>query len=353
MNVLKFSKHPHTDQEIIEHLSHLRQHALVESSHFAVSAIVEFQLADEQFVYVSGVNVEHAEHNRLTLHAEQNAIASAQSLFGGNMKFSKVWVMGAPLTIEAGSDHPLANNHVMPCGHCRQILLSFATLQSTIYSVTLNGYIKDQGSLVALLPEAFSERDLEVTTTEAATEQLITTATQMPGFFSEAPRAQPWKLIDQSITLDDQNIRLFCDAMTPHIIDPAFQTSAIRACMIKAGTNEHNARYFSGALIQDIAFLTTDAIFSSLGQAVTELGGQDLQIQEIHLYSTTLDPSQLSGIELQHLARFSNATTPLKFHTHDASSSAYALDACIDAFKDKLCATLHSNHASAPAFQMT
>lgn len=90
----------------------------------------------------------------------------------------------------------------------------------------------------------------------------------------------------------------------PHIIDRNFLTSTIETCLLKT-ENNNVFYYFTGSLVQDIAFMTTDTIFAALAQAITEMGDQRLEIKEEHLFSSLLDPSQLSGVELQHLVRFS------------------------------------------------
>lgn len=113
LNSIIRSTTPLSQSDIIRQLQNLREHSLIDSSHYAVSAIIEIKLDDNTYAYVSGVNIENHEHNRLSMHAEQNALATAQTLLGGNIRFSKVWVMGAPNFIKSGSNHPLADNHAM------------------------------------------------------------------------------------------------------------------------------------------------------------------------------------------------------------------------------------------------
>ena len=319
MHLFKLTEHELTSAQLVQKLTALRKHALIDSSHFAVAAVAMIKRPDGQFAYIGGVNVENSEHNRLGMHAEQNAIAAAQSILGEDVKFSKIWVMGAPDAIEPGSTHFLADNHVKPCGHCRQILLSFSAVESEVYSVTVNGVIGEPELLPALLPTAFSERDLDTVVIEG-----------------DMPLVQISRLPWLQVSLSDANIRTFCSEIKPHMINPAFQTSSIVACIIKA--SDHSATqscYFPGALVQDIAFLTTDALFSSVGQAVTQFGA-GFQLQEVHLYASILNPAQLSGSELSHIARFSTASTRIKFHTASESGQFLTLAECVDAYATRL-----------------
>lgn len=317
MKILLQTKTPLTQTDIIEHLRQLRIHSLAESSHFAVAAIIEINLPHGEFAYVCGVNVEHHQHNRLSMHAEQSAIVSAQSLFGGNIQFSKAWVMGAPDTIQHGSEHPLANNEVKPCGHCRQILMSFATTDTEIYSVTVNGVVGAAEKLIDLLPHAFSERDLAVSTTDESVLQASGASVS-----STPEETQPWKLLNVRMRLSNENIRRFGCMIKPHIIDSGYQTSAIQSCIIKCLVDGQSQRYFFGALVQDIAFLTTDAIFASIAQAVTA-SGRTLQIEEIHLQIKSIHKSiLLSNCETSHITRFMpvNGQITMQLHTAEASS---------------------------------
>lgn len=337
MNLLKITRTPLTQEEITDHLRLLRQHSLIESSHFAVSTVLELKLKDGVFAYVSGVNVENAEHNRLGMHAEQNAIAAAQSLFGGNIKFSKAWLMGAPDTLSKGSDHFLADNLITSCGHCRQILLSFSTPETQIFSVSVNGAVGDAMTFPTLLPSAFSERDLETTAEVAPPEP---PAMVRHGFFEDAsPLMMPGRHLTSSEALLPHQIRAACAEVTPHLVDRRFRTSPIDVCMLKI-SREDSLHYFTGVLVQDIAFLSTDAVFSSLGQAITEFGGHHLRLEEVNLYGESLSPDQLSSTELQHLARFSTAETRIKFHTRDASSEVLTIADCVNANARKLLASL-------------
>ena len=324
-----------TVEKITGHLAQLRHHAHAQSSHFAVSAIVEVWLEQHQlFAYVSGVNVENHEHNRLSMHAEQNAMIAAKSLFGDKITCSTAWVMGAPDTIHKGSKDPSADNFVMPCGHCRQVLLSFSSPETEIYSVTVNGRVGPMNYLTALLPLAFSEQDLKSVVPQT-TEMVASSA----GFFpaQKVPKVQPLKQIAFEADLSRKAITSMLKAILPSIISPDYQTSPIEACVIKITANNF-VYYFQGALVQDCAFLTTDAIFSCIGQAITELGAEKCVIKEIHLHAASMEPSQLSSAELGHIKRFAELDTLILFHSKQEPSQIrdFTLGDCIEASVNKL-----------------
>lgn len=301
------SETPASPTDIVGQLSALRRHALVDSSHFSVAAVLELRLANGQYVRVGGVNVEHHRHNRLSLHAEQNAFATAHSLFGSAFSLLAVWVMGAPEGIEAGSQHTLAANHPQPCGHCRQILLSRADEQTRVYSVAVNGTVAPADPLLTLLPKAFSERDLR---DDGA---------------PDTPK--PRGATDETASLHNA-----CLALTPHLIHTDFQTSDVYACVLRVQDNNGAGYDVSGVLVQDIAFLGTDAVFAAIGQAVSTLGGGNVTIREAHLASSRLDAGQLSGSELETLARFATLDTRVVFHNQAGSSKPYTLEECVTAY---------------------
>lgn len=297
-------------KDIITMLGRLRQNALIESSHFAVAAVLEWQLPNDQLVYVGGVNVEHTEHNRLSMHAEQNALVTAMGLFGRQALLSKIWIMGAPEGIEPGSNHPLAEHFVLPCGHCRQILINFTAPNTTLFSVSVNGTITNPMHLEDLLPQAFSERDLY-------TEPALLTHTN-----SHAPCLS---ILQEQGDLSDEAIIEAQNHLFPHIIDPQFITTPIRTCIVKIRT-AHGSAYYPGALMQDIAFLTTDAVFASLGFAISEQGHQALKIDCVYLSGN----GELSGCELTQLMRFSTKNTVLKFYDNNQLCRVYQLPEYIE-----------------------
>ena len=298
---------PITAAQVIAHLRALRQHSVVESSQFAVSALLELELNNGQFTYVGGVNVENAEHNRLSLHAEQNALSTAQTLFGGNVTITKIWTMGGPSDVRAGSSHPLADYPVMSCGHCRQLLLSVAAKEAKICAVTINGKISPVDLLQMLLPKAFSEQDLALEKAEAPA----------------LKKWQGWQLLKQQQTLSNADIFVYLSCLSPHLINPQFQTSALTSCLLKL---KGKKGYIPGVLVQDVAFLTTDAIFSAVGLAITQYSARELIIEALYLYSSSTARIVLTGSELAFIRRFAKADLALHFYDASGTHKKYNLE---------------------------
>lgn len=334
MRALFISPTTISDDNITEMLQQLRKNALIDSSHFAVAAIVEIRLKNGSYAYVSGVNAENEEHNKLGLHGEQNAIAAAQTFFGGKVKFSEAWVMGAPDTIHKGSDHFLANNAVKPCGHCRQILLSMSTDKADVYSVSVNGKVFAPDTLAELLPKAFSERDLG---TQAETETEEQASKSNPSMlYSSNLQYFPTELLLQTTHLNDKVIQSYLRSIKPHIINEQHKTSPIDTCIlkIKSGNSIH---YVPGALIQDAAFQTTDTIFTAMGMAVTQFG-KNFELEEVYLHSKSLSPTQLSSAETEYLVRFTNKDIPIKAFkiNGNGENASFTLDDVITAKSSRL-----------------
>lgn len=305
--IMTVVKSPLSEIEIVEQLRELRKHSLVESSHFAVASIFEIILTNGSYAYVSGVNIENHEHNRMSSHSEQNAMATAQTLLGGNVKFSKAWVMGAPDQIHQDSTHFLAHNHVSPCGHCRQILLSLSEDNAVIYSVTVNGNIAKPDTLTHLLPSAFSERDLGESASQAVSSNIVSLNTSV--MYSSRQYEAPRLLQYVGEKLSDDKIFHFLQCTKPHVINESHKTSPIDVCILQVSA-EGQIYYIPGALVQDAAFLTTDAIFAAIGMATTKFG-KNMKVEEIYLYTRSLELSQFSATELEHLTRFTKGNDVL------------------------------------------
>ena len=101
-------------------------------------------------------------------------------------------------------------------------------------------------------------------------------------------------------TLTHESIHKKFHVLEPLILDEKFMTSAVTACLLKLS----NGHYAPGVLVQDIAFLTLDAVYSAIAVAITE-HGQNIEIVEVHVYgekiATTLE---LSGQEQVLLHRY-------------------------------------------------
>ncbi len=292
-----------SQNEIIKWLLDLRTHPSIDQSGFAVTAVAESKVG-EQYLYAAGVNVENSEHNRLGMHGEQTALMILQAYTAGVGKFSRIWIMAASKSTIVGSDDPKANIFVTPCGHCRQILHALSTDGSEIYAVSCNGVVSKAYKPTDLLSEAFSEKNLSLSSDLTSSKVALPCKT-IPSF-DQSFLGDPKR--DLSDVIFD-NFQL----LLPHIIDTAFQTSPISAVMLKLPKNI----YVPGVLVQDIAFLTTDAIFAAFAHAVTQFGAENLEIKEIHLYSVKeykKDQALLTGSEINLLRRYSANHTPVYFY---------------------------------------
>jgi cytidine deaminase len=112
-------------------------HAYAPYSNFRVGAAL--LLADGTIV--TGCNVENASY-RLTVCAEQAAIATAVSLHGPKIRIRAIAVAN------------LNNTASQPCGACRQTIHEFSTPETIVFFPAEGGII-DEATITALLPAAF------------------------------------------------------------------------------------------------------------------------------------------------------------------------------------------------------
>lgn len=306
--------------KIVTKLHELRKNCAINFSHYAVSALIEVK-KDNIFFYVSGVNVENATLNRLSTHGEQNAILATITLLSRNAKVSSIWIMGAPDHLKENSTDPIADIAVSPCGHCRQILLSLTDKETELYGVSFNGKITQFPKLDELLPNAFSERNLNLTTQSPTSFQ---TENRMTVF--SPPKLQPHLLIDlineRTAALDEREIQEYFRHLLPHIINPSYRTSPIISCILKFN---NPIQYIPGILVQDPAFLTTEAIFVAMGLAVTHLGANKLDLQEIYVFGSAFEKFMLNGSETDLISQFSNKNIPVYFHTIKGRVGQYTI----------------------------
>ncbi|MGD0445653.1 MAG: cytidine deaminase [Edaphobacter sp.] len=113
------------------------RHAYAPYSNFRVGAAV--LLADS--TVVTGCNVENASY-RLTVCAEQAAIAAAVSLHGPKIRIRAIAVAN------------LNDTASQPCGACRQTIHEFSTADTIVYFPGEKGAIA-QATIADLLPAAF------------------------------------------------------------------------------------------------------------------------------------------------------------------------------------------------------
>ena len=112
-------------------------HAYAPYSNFRVGAAL--LLTDGHIV--SGCNVENASY-RLTVCAEQNAIAAAVALYGPKIRIRAIAVVN------------LNDAASQPCGACRQTIHEFSTPDTVVYFPGEKGATV-QATVPDLLPAAF------------------------------------------------------------------------------------------------------------------------------------------------------------------------------------------------------
>jgi cytidine deaminase len=123
--------------DLQQRASAVAHHAYAPYSRFRVGAAV--LLSDGTIV--TGCNVENASY-RLTVCAEQAAIATAVSLRGPEIRIRAIAVAN------------LNDTASQPCGACRQTIYEFSTPDTLVFFPGEKGAIA-QTTLAALLPAAF------------------------------------------------------------------------------------------------------------------------------------------------------------------------------------------------------
>ena len=114
-------------------------HAYAPYSHFRVGAAL--LLDDAANTIVTGCNVENASY-RLTVCAEQAAIATAVSLHGPGIRIRAIAVAN------------LNDTASQPCGACRQTIHEFSTPDTIVFYPAEAGTTA-QATIAELLPAAF------------------------------------------------------------------------------------------------------------------------------------------------------------------------------------------------------
>ena len=134
-------------EEIIRHLLKQSKRAYAPYSHFRVAAVLVIERAGD-VVLVPACNVENASYG-LSICAERNAVsrAVAEGLLPGSSCHWRAIAIYSP-----------TQQHVFPCGACRQVLAEFEpNLQVVTFNIELRHEVR---SLSQLLPEAFSGQQL-------------------------------------------------------------------------------------------------------------------------------------------------------------------------------------------------
>lgn len=250
-------------QALYSWMSQLRHHAYAPFSNFAVAVVLEV-VGKDKITYFAGVNVESAQYNRLSLHAEQTALNAMITCLGTTPRISRAFFLGAPF----GEESSFSNVPVWPCGHCRQILLEFVDKNTLFQPITIAGQAVTPAKIDTLLPCHFSQDNLG-----GKLNQQTGMKSGAIRYFTEDMTTQP-------------NI----SSLTPYILNPRYQTSTLNTAFVVC----NDGVVIPGVLMQNAAFLTTDAIFAAVGNAVSRFGPK-LKIQSIHHpKNTTIDPAALN-----------------------------------------------------------
>ena len=121
------------------------QERAVEVAHHAYAPYSNFRVGAAALLIdgtiVTGCNVENASY-RLTVCAEQAAIAGAVSLYGPKIRIRAIAVANLNETAS------------QPCGACRQTIHEFSTPDTIVFFPAEDGTIT-QASIAELLPAAF------------------------------------------------------------------------------------------------------------------------------------------------------------------------------------------------------
>ncbi|WP_158794717.1 cytidine deaminase [Granulicella sp. L60] len=122
--------------ELEHHATATAHHAYAPYSHFRVGAALLLTSGG----IVTGCNVENASY-RLTVCAEQSAIASAVALHGPGIRIRAITVVNLNATAS------------QPCGACRQTIHEFSTPDTIVFFPGADGTA--QTTIADLLPHAF------------------------------------------------------------------------------------------------------------------------------------------------------------------------------------------------------
>jgi cytidine deaminase len=130
---------PSQAQDLQQRATAVAHHAYAPYSHFRVGAAL--LLDDESNTIITGCNVENASY-RLTVCAEQAAIAAAVSLHGPRIRIRAIAVAN------------LNDTASQPCGACRQTIHEFSSPSTIVFFPAERGAIA-QATIADLLPAAF------------------------------------------------------------------------------------------------------------------------------------------------------------------------------------------------------
>lgn len=267
---------PGDDDAICVWLRALRGRAWIPESHYAVSAIVALPAADGKMIGFGGVNVESRDH-RLSVHAEESALALMATALGKGAVAHRVWTMG--------------QNFARPCGNCRQQLSDLATGPGMDVACFTPDGDKTISTLGRLLPDPFTFQQIN------------------PDIRLEQPAANP--VIDIT-SLSTRAIR----RATPEVMaDLSGWLSGLES--IDHASHIHhavalelkNGYIVAGVKVENAAFTGLNAMQSALGIATSCFG--HVGINAVYAFSANPDRSPMPLSAEQSLYDYTGAPPPI------------------------------------------
>lgn len=260
-------------------LRDLRKRAYARQSQFLVAAVFRAK-TPAGVVHVGGANVENPD---LTLGscAEESAMAALVTAYGPEVEILEGWVMGAPARATS-SQIPCT-----PCGECRQRLSHFAAPETVIHAVTLDGVIASSATVGALLPNAFSFRNLEEGAGGATVEKMHNTSPESVSAF----------LARQGKLLPEPDLLAWLRALR----SDARATKRQQAVILRS----NRGAYVAGTRIENAAYPSSTEAMQAAVANLRGIYGADDRVTEAWVFTHSEfakdAPYPLSGGELQVL----------------------------------------------------
>jgi hypothetical protein len=296
---------------------------------------------------MGGVNSEDPHHNRDSEHSEENALKNAQSIIG-NKEFTEMYIMAAPANAIPDPDQKPGKS----CGHCRQLEVSAAKPEAKIYVMQLTGNLLPPDSFDGEKPfllDPFKESDV------GEKNALVENAGARLDLGMISPQLQAWQAwvrineLSRSGQLTREEIEDYVKTLKPHIVNEAFKTSPVTACFARCS----NDGCAISVLCQDVAYLTRDALFGVVGNAITQFGKKNVRFDELHIVGSTLEPEKLMTFsEIEKLSYFTDKKALVHVYTPDGQRACYTFEDCIKARLNVVEGNF-LRHVSAPAMNVS
>ncbi len=262
---------------MIRWLHQIRRHALVPGSHYQVGAIMMMKV-DGGFYFSCGVNIESIEQ-RLSLHAEESAIAVLVTAFGKSAVIDAVWLMAAPEYLAGPTKDPMADIKGQACGNCRQQIAGLAAhAQIPVCTFTLNG-AGETDSIDALLPKSFSFADFDP--------QI---AAQRMKDRQSCPSLDPGGVLRRLVRKTPQtSADIFHWLSDLQAVDYASGRPQAAVLRLDSGV------YVAGVSVENAAYAGLNSIQSALAVAGAAFGS--IRVLDVHLFCG-LHPPSLAALQI-------------------------------------------------------